>query len=222
VGAVGGAVVRKRKAPEWPPGLRKSISAEELARHGAPLGFWAESRESKREIHDRLIRNYVTEIRSRAELMLSFFHVDWPKNEIQWLIFLMKLCEHWKIPAFEITTTPLKGRGRYKKWTDQKNCELFADVNALVARGMTENAACQYIARNPRIFKSRYDVAPKRERQARDAGKTLHRQYERVKAQIQSDFLYRVRHFGRPFESIEYGPELIREAIRRYVVPQKS
>jgi hypothetical protein len=219
--AGGGGVVMP-KAREWPTELRKPISAKELAWRGAPLGLLFERAEPERKYNIRLGKNYAAEVRSRTEVMLGFFHMDWPRNDYQWLMFLMRLCEHWEIPAFEITTTKPKGPGRSKKWTDKQNYELFADVNALVERrGMSENAACHHIARNPRMFKSRYDVAPKRGRQAKDAGRTLHRQYERVKRQIQDDSLFRLRHFSRPFESIEYGPELIKEAIRRYAIAQK-
>jgi hypothetical protein len=210
------------KAPEWPRELKKSISAKELAQRGAPLGLFNASQEPERERNNRLIKNYSAEIRRRTELILSFFRLHWPKNDDQWLILLVKLCGHWEIPAFEITVTPAKGPGRDKKWTDQKNCELFADVNALVLRGMSENAACQHIARNPRIFENRYNVTPKPQRRAKDAGDTLHRQYERVKARVQSDQLFRIRYFSLPFASTDYGPDLINEAIRRYAIPQKS
>jgi hypothetical protein len=211
------------KARGWPTELRKHISAKELAQRGAPLGLLFERAESECDSNIRVAKNLAAEVRRRTEIILRFLDVDWPRNDDQWLLFLMRLCEHWEIPAFEITTTTPKGPGRSKKWTDKQNCELFADVNALVERrGMSENSACEYIARNPKMFNSRYNVAPKRQRQAKDAGRTLHRQYERVKAQIQNDPLFRVRHFSRPFESIEYGPELVKEAVRRYAVPQKS
>jgi hypothetical protein len=121
-----------RKARKWP--REQSMSMQELEGRGAPLGLLFENQESRPEATRRLIRNYLAEIRRRAELMLGFLGLDWPKTDAQWLNFVMKLCQHWDIPAFQVTQAPSRGPGAGKKWTDQKNCELFADVNELVRR----------------------------------------------------------------------------------------
>jgi hypothetical protein len=222
------------KPRKWPPELRKKIIEQELAQREAPLGLLSEKKESEVEARQRLTRNYLDEIRRRTELILAFFKIGWPESDAQWLSLLMKVCDHWEIPAYRIEPVASRGRGASKSWTDQRNCELFADVNALVARGMSEYSACQHIAKNPQLFKNRYKVKPKPGRKAKNDGSTLHRQYERVKKQIQTDALFRLRQFCPPMpigavpvalgllSAPDYGPDLITEAIRRYGVTQES
>jgi hypothetical protein len=156
--------------------------------------------------------------------MLAFFKIYWPQNDAEWLSLVMKMCEHWDIPGFQLATAPARGPGADKKWTDKKNCELFADVNALVQRlGWSESSACAHIAKNPEKFKNRYRVKRRGDRAGDEDTKTLRRQYTRVKEQIQTDAVFRLAHFGEPFGAIpEYDSGLIKEAIRRYAVAQES
>jgi hypothetical protein len=215
------------KGREWPRELRSPIVQEELAKRGAPPGVLFERAESDSEATKRLIKNYLAEITQRAKLMLAFFQIPWPQNDAQWLSFVMKICDYWAVPGFEVASSVPRGPGQSKKWTDRKNCELFADVNALVLhKGLTEYSACQHIARNPRAYKNRYPIKSRTARKAKGDARTLHRQYVRVKKKIQDDHIFRLSYFGLPFGSllgnIDYGPDLIEEAIKRYAVAQES
>ena len=212
------------KTRNWPRELCQPMSEEKLRQRGAPLGLLLQAAETPEDRRARLIKNYLAEIKNRASTMLNFFDLTWPENDPQWLSFVMKLCNHWEIPGFQITEVPSKGPGAPKKWTDHKNCELFADVNALVRqRGLSEHSACQYIAAHLSRFGNRYAVKPSRKRRSANDGKTLHRQYERVKKQIQTDDLFRLLNFGSAFDSpnISYGPDLITAAIKRYSAMQE-
>jgi hypothetical protein len=185
---------------------------------------------AKRKKRRRVTKNYLLEIERRAKHMLAFFQIPWPQDDAQWLHFIMKICERWDIPGFQLASSPSKGPGQSKKWTDRKNCELFADVNASVLhKGLTEHSACHHIARNPRTYKNRYPVKSRTARKAQDDAGTLHRQYERVKRKIQDDRIFRLSHFGLPLglpfgplSNVDYGPDLIAEAIRRYATAQQS
>jgi hypothetical protein len=193
---------------------------QELVKRGAPLGLLTESESLLKE---RLIKNYRAEIERRVKLVLAFFQISWPQNNTDWLRFVMKLCEHWDIPGFQLATAPERGPGADKKWTDKRNCELFADVSSLVRRGMSESAACAHIAKNPKKFNNRYGVKRKGARKGDDDSETLRRQYVRVKAQIQTDALFRLAYFGEPFGAVpKYDSDLIEEAIGRYAVAQES
>lgn len=201
-----------KKAREWPAELRKPMTLRDLAPIASNLG-----KEITPQYDDLVRKNYVTECARRFGVMLEFFGVN-KSDEIgllKWLI--VRLCNHWNIPAFQVVDRPARSSAKQKIWTDEKSCQLFADVMALVPR-LSENAACVYIAKNSTKYRKRYDNLN---------AKTLHRQFLYAKSQIVHDPVFRLMFFsaGGPFEKIkvpEYGRDLIAMAVERYAITRQS
>jgi hypothetical protein len=169
----------------------RAMQTDDVAALGTPR-FGGILEENTRQ-HDFIRENYVTECARRIRVMQDFFGVNKPDKESssEWLI--ITLCNYWEIPAFQVVDTPARGPGRSTFWTDEKNCQLFADVMAL--NWPSENASCAYIAKNPRKYRRRYGDLKAR---------TLHRQFLRAKDQITHNPVFRLMFFsaGGPFEEI--------------------
>jgi hypothetical protein len=211
-----------RRAPVgWPVELMTPISLGNLQQ--------TISRQQKPEDHYVDLHNAVQEERyRRIEVLTAFlsqFYFDdfgpvvsrrFPSDEYDWANLVSAICQYWDIPAFHITSVDGLRPGPKKKWTDSKHCKLFADVQNLVGPRLSENGACAYIARNTKLFGSRY-LRPHR---SSEVGwkRTIHRQYLTAKSKIKNDPAFRARHFSKSpsVAAPEYGPRLIAEAIKRY------
>ncbi|ANW04974.1 hypothetical protein LMTR13_37455 [Bradyrhizobium icense] len=155
------------------------------------------------------------------DVLAQFFgHLSLPTSEQGWRSLLWDLCEHWNIPAFQIVSSKPRGRGAKKIWTNEKHCELFGDVQSLVASSrMTEHAACKYIAKNSSRFGERY----RRSKATTESAwaRTLHRQYTEAKRRAKHDFTFRMLYFGEGpglLRPIPKWPKLVQLAIERYAV----
>ena len=205
----------KKRSPAWPDGLRTPIVMQELWR--AATALTSPAQDSEQAFRDE----FAKEVFARMDVLAQFFgYPELPESNEDWRSLLWRLCEHWNIPAFQIVESRPRGPGAGKVWTDEKQCQLFADVQSLVARSqLSENAACKYIAKNPTRFEGRYR-RPKQSNQ--DAwAKTLHRQFLASKKRAKEDFGFRMVYFGKGLgllRPIPEWPELIGVAIERYAV----
>jgi hypothetical protein len=178
------------KTRDWPTDLRKKINF----------------RQSRR---DDFLPAYIIECERRIRLLFDFFGVD-PKLHGSWQYLIVRLCNHWDIPGFQSSNA--QGRGAPRRWTDIKNCELFADVMALTP-SMSEHAACVHICKNAAKYGERYSaVKPK----------TIHRQFLRAKNQIKTDQIFRLQYFSDGLGPTDFGPGFIKEAVKRYGLRGKS
>jgi hypothetical protein len=180
------------KTRDWPTDLRKRINFPQS------------------QVHDDLVAEYIIESQRRIRLLFDFLGID-PKMPGSWEYLIVQLCNHWGIPGFHD-----RGRGAPKRWTDTKNCQLFADVMALTLTSrMPEHAACVYISKHPAKYDQRY---------ADFKTATIHRQFLRAKKQIKSDPIFRNLHFnlGLVQVPIEYGSGLIKVAVNLYACRNKK
>jgi hypothetical protein len=123
---------------------------------------------------ERISAAFIAEVKRRVTIIADFLGMSYlPQTETEWLKLIYYLCRHWHIPAFEEKSP--KKRGAKPKWTDKKRLQLIDDVMSLVKKGMTESAACAYIAKNPRKFQNYPTNA-----------RTVHREFLRAK---RSDFI---------------------------------
>lgn len=181
------------KARDWPSDLRKRINFRQS------------------EARDDLVAEYIIECNRRIRLLFDFFGVSTKHGSASWECLLVRLCNHWGIPGFHV-----RGRGAPKRWTDTKNCQLFADVMALTLTSrMRAHAACVYISKHPAKYDQRY---------AGFKTPTIHRQFLRAKKQIKSDPIFRNLHFnaGLVQVPIEYGSGLIKVAVNLYACRNKK
>ena len=203
------------KQPAWPKELRTPIV---LSKFLSELdSTYTETGFLERKMHKAVM----LEIARRISVIAGFLNADL-RGEQSWIFLLWRLCDHWGIPAFQIAKHPPRKAGRRRKWTEAKQCELFADVMNLAATAkMTEHSACLFIAKNRRRFGNRYLMKGNDKAVAR----TLHRQFLEAKKATQ-DYFFRLIHFGdaeaQHFHVLEYGPELVRMAIKRYAHARKS
>jgi hypothetical protein len=180
------------KTRDWPTDLRKKINFPQS------------------ETRDDLVAEYIIECNRRIRLLFDFFDVSTKDGSASWEYLIVRLCNHWDIPGFQLSNA--QGRGAPRRWTDEKNCELFADVMAL-ASGMSEHAACVHICKNASKYSQRY---------SKYNSKTIHRQFLRAKKQIKTDPIFRLQYFGGGLGPTDYGPELIKVALNRYGLRNKS
>jgi hypothetical protein len=175
------------KIRDWPADLRKKINIRQS------------------QARDDFVAEYIIECDRRIRLLIDFFGVDL-KLPGSWLLLIVRLCNHWDIPGFSNAH-----RGAPRRWTDIKNCELFADVMAL-APPISEHAACAHICKNAK-YRERYSaVKPK----------TIHRQFLRAKKQIKDDPIFRLQYFSDGQGPTDYGPGVIKAAVERYGLRRKS
>ena len=153
----------------WPSELRQPI-----------LTDWIEKQIDKLEPNasksrDELLYQVMDEeLTRRVAIMARLFGLQWPLGERDLLRFVLLLCLLWDIPGLDLADRVGRGAGATKKWDAVKNRQLLADVMSLNKRGMSENAACRYIAHNPEKFLNRYSKNHK----------TLHRQFLRAKKEF--------------------------------------
>jgi hypothetical protein len=199
----------KRRLSEWPDELKKPIVVDDLR-----PGMFSDPARS----HEEAVEEWVSrEIMRRMIILAQFFgHPTLPDTNEEWARLFRKLCEHCNIPAFQRVGTRPPGTGPGKFWTDVKHCELFADVQSLVARSnMTEHAACRHIAKNPSLFAGRYPTTN---------GSTLHRQFVTAKRKALSDSTFQMFYFGEGAGLIRPIPDrsrLVELAIERYAATRK-
>jgi hypothetical protein len=198
------------KNPPWPTELKWPIIVDDIANDIvkswlSPQGFKALDIEVTNAISEEIYR--------RVEVISEFFGTDVPKTTDDWLELLEAICRHWSIPAFRIEQSKPRGPGATLIWTDQKHCELFADVMRLSKGALSEYGACKSIAQKPQKFGQRY-LPRKKDIKPEAWGNTLHRQFLAAKKKIMTDQLFRTVHFKRP--GLEYGPELVNRAIKLY------
>jgi hypothetical protein len=179
------------KTRDWPTDLRKKINFR------------------KSQVRDDFVAEYIIECNCRIRILFDFFGVD-PKLPGSWEYLIVRLCNHFDIPGFQSSNA--QGRGAPRRWTDIKNCELFADVMALTSR-MSEHAACVHICKSVAKYSERYSAFEPR---------TIHRQFLRAKKQIKTDPIFRLQYFGGGLGPTDYGPELIKVALNRYGLRNKS
>jgi hypothetical protein len=180
------------KTRDWPSDLRKKINFPQS------------------ETRDDLVAEYIIECNRRIRLLFDFFDVSTKHGSASWEYLIVRLCNHWDIPGFQLSNA--QGRGPPRRWTDIKNCQLFADVMDLTSR-MSEHAACVHICKSVAKYSERYSAFQPR---------TIHRQFLRAKKQIKTDPIFRLQYFGGDLGSTDYGPELIKVAINRYGLRNKS
>jgi hypothetical protein len=206
----------KRRLPQWPDQLKKPIVFEDLV----PGMLSDPARAHEEAVRERLSH----EINRRIDILAQFFGFPFlPDTSEEWILLLRLLCQHWEIPAFNTVGTKPRGPGAGKLWTDVKHCELFADVQSLVAgSNMTEHAACRHIAGNRPRFARRY---PKPATSSVDAWtKTLHRQFITAKRKARSDFAFRMFYFGEGQGLLRPIPDwsrLVELAIARYAAARE-
>jgi len=179
------------KMRDWPADLRKKINIRQS------------------QARDEFVAEYIVECSRRIQLLFGFFGVS-PSLKGSWEYLIVRLCNYWDIPGFQLPNA--QGRGAPRRWTDTKNCELFADVMAKTQK-MSDHAACVYISKNTAKYGQRY-LSIK--------DKTLHRQFLRAKKRIRTDPIFRLQYFGGGLRPTDYGPKLIQEAIERYGLRSKS
>lgn len=204
----------RRSSADWPIELKNPISLDTL-QHTI-------SRKQSAKNFSIDLLNAITEERCRRIEALAAFlsrydfgelgptvSPRFPSDEHDWTELIIALCEFWKIPALHIETDGRRP-GAPRKWTDEHYCMLFADVQNLVRRRMSESGACGHIASNTKVFGSRY----RRPNRSSEEGwkKTLHRQFLNSKKLIRNNPAFRAQHFSHA----EYGASLIAEAIERY------
>lgn len=208
----------KRRA--WPAELTKPVILEELLETAKKAGG-LEGGNFNEEIFRRI---YADELFRRMDILARHFgHRALPDDQQKWVSFLWALCDHCKIPGFRIAETAPRGPGASRIWTNEKHCELFADVQWLVANSqLTEHGACGHLAKNPLKFGGRY----RRPKNKGEDGwaKTLHRQFTTAKKKAREDFTFRMVYFGEGLgllRPIPEWPRLIQVAIERYAVARE-
>lgn len=203
---------------KWPPELSKPLILEEIDKEISP------HQRNKYFETERLIA-IDTDFRWRAEVMADFLrdlfrNDDYPLNPFggaddEWLCLLVRVCKYWKIPGFHVEMVKPRGPGASKFWTDQKLCELFSDIQAVVKNEeISEHSAAQLIAKHPDDFGNRY-VRPGKAR-SRGAHSTIYRQFNAAKKQIRFNSAFRAAYFA----DKKYGPDLTEWAINRYSFSQ--
>jgi hypothetical protein len=208
----------KKRSPAWPDELKKPIVAQDLWR--AATAFTSQVQDSEQAFRDE----FAKEVFTRMDVLAQFFgYPGLPESDQDWRSLLWSLCEHWSIPAFQIVERRPRGRGADKVWTDEKHCQLFADVQSLVATSrISEHAACIYIAKNPARFEGRYRRPKQNDQEA--WAKTLHRQFITSKKRAKEDFGFRMIYFGQGLgllRPVPEWPELVQVAIKQYAVARK-
>jgi hypothetical protein len=204
----------KLKNPPWPLELRTPIVVEEIKKGIPP-------QQRMKHLQTEITIAIYSERERRLETIADFLNRPYPTNDEEWLRLLIALCRFWEIPAFDIAMVKPRGPGATRIWTDQKHCQLFADVQSVVAKGLSETAACRFIASNSKQFGFRYNL-PKR---ATVDGwkKTLNRQYVTAKNKITSNQTFRTLYFSDDTGTdVPYGPEFIARAIKQYAYARES
>jgi hypothetical protein len=180
----------------WPPELKQPIVLgvlqEEISRAQSAKNFHIDLMDA---VHEERVR--------RIEILAKFvgqFAQDVPRrlpeDEYEWSHLLIAVCQIWKIPGFHLARTTPPRPGAEQFWTDERHCELFADVQNIVKAGKSERAACAFIAKNARTFGTRY---PRPAMSRPDSwSKTLLRQFVTAKRKMRNDPAFRVIHFGEP------------------------
>jgi hypothetical protein len=204
------------KTPPWPIELKRPFIIDEFLKSLPPP--------RRLKDLDIDIMNALSEERyQQLEVISKFFGKEVPNSFDDWLELLDAVCRHWDIPAFRIEQTKPRGPGAGKIWTDQKHCELFADVMRLRKRIRSELGACKFIAQNHKQFGQRYPLRKGTKSEA--WAKTLHRQFLDAKKKIKNNHLFRTAHFssfGSHRPALEYGPELIDRAVKQYAYARNS
>lgn len=209
-----------RAGLHWPEDLKRPIYLNEIL----PGGLM-ELGNSLDDYQKRFNDAFSTVLAHRLRVLSGFLGFPAPPNsESDWLGLIIALADHCDLPLFKGVAQRPPGPGAKKKWTDQKLCELFADVRSLVANSeLTEHGACKFIATHPARFDRRYTRPNKT--QPGDWSRTLHRQFLRAKAKAQSEFAFKLIFLGKGPGLLralpEYGPELFEIAIERYAVARK-
>jgi hypothetical protein len=204
------------KNPPWPTELKRPIIVDDIVKNivkgwPSPRGF------SELDIE---VMNALSEERYRqVEVISEFLGTEVPETADDWLELLEAICRHWSIPALRIEQTKPRGPGATMIWTDQKHCELFADVMRLSKGALSEHGACKSIAQKPQKFGQRY-LPRKKDTDPVAWANTLHRQFIAAKKKIMTDQLFRTVRFKHP--ALEYGPELVNRAIRLYAYKRNS
>jgi hypothetical protein len=206
------------KNPPWPTELKWPIIVDDIVND--IVKSWP-SRQGFGALDIELTNAISEEKDRRVEIISESLGTEVPKNSDEWLELLDAVCQHWRIPAFQIEQTKPRGPGATKIWTDRKHCELFADVMRLRKGTLSELGACKFIAQKPEQFGQRY---LQRKRTKSEAwAKTLHRQFLTAKKKIQSDQRFRTVHFSRSLRpALEYGPEFVNRAIKQYACTRNS
>lgn len=204
--------------PAWPAELRRPIYLGELP---VARGLFFSTSDSKADRESRLHEAVGTALNARLESLSTFFGLTKaPDADTEWITLLISLSNHCGLPIFKIEAGRRRGPGASKKWTDEKLCELFADVQSLVAHSaMTEHAACKHIAANPGKFARRYS-RPNRTKPG-NWSRTLHRQFTTAKKRAKDDFAFKMIFFGEGpglLRPVPEWPRLLQVAIERYAV----
>lgn len=199
---------------KWPAELKKPLIMEQIDKGISPR------QRVKHFETDRLIA-IDSDFRWRAEIMADFLRDhfrddDFPLNPFagtddKWLSLLVRVCNYWKINAFQVEMVKPRGAGASKFWTDQKICELFADIQSVVRQNnVSEYSAARHVANNPADFGNRYF----QQRSGRPGGShtTIYRQFNYAKSKIKSNADLR----SVKFVNLDYGPSLIEWAVKRY------
>jgi hypothetical protein len=203
----------KKKSPPWPLELRTPIVVEDIKKGIPP--------QQRIKYLDLEISIAISEERQRRlELIAEFLDRPAPTNDKEWLRLLIAICRFWEIPAFEIAMVKPLGPGATRIWTDLKHCELFADVQSVVANGLSETAACRFIASNSKRFGGRYN--PPKNSTAEGWKKTLNRQYATAKHKITNNHTFRSLYFSDDTGAdVHYGAEFIARAIPQFAYARK-
>jgi hypothetical protein len=208
-------VLAEMKNPPWPIVLKWPIIVDEIVDE-VVKGITPPM--SMSDLHIEVMNAISEEKGRRVEIISEFLGTKVPNDYDEWFELLEAVCRHWNIPAFRTEQAKPRGPGASQIWTDQKHCELFADVMRLKKRTRSELGACKFIAQNPKQFGPRYLLRKGSEADA--FAKTLHRQFLNAKRKIKSDQLFRAVHFSidhsaqRP--ALQYGPEFVDRAINLY------
>jgi hypothetical protein len=194
---------KKAKASSWPNELREPMEIPAVKRVFGSLAPPSGPDAS-------LMRQ---EIKRRIGLIAAALNVGHPaKWDDDWAALLVAVCNKWDIPAFQ---SPKPKRGPQKVWTSERLCQLFADVQALLARRgrLSEMAACTYISKHTKEYENRYPIGV--------GALTLHRQYMEAKSIISTDWDFRYENLRVQVGLLnqpDYGPEIVRLAIERFAV----
>jgi hypothetical protein len=150
-------------------------------------------------------------------------NVDWKLLRTFWIDVIPRTTRNGCdcLSPFQIAMVRPRGPGATKIWIEQKHCELFADVQSVVANGLSETAACKFIASNSKQYGLRYSL-PKHA-SVEKWRKTLNRQYVTAKRKIINDHTFRRLFFSDDTGTdVQYGPEFIARAIIQYAYARKS
>jgi hypothetical protein len=208
----------KKRSPAWPDELRTPIILQDLWRSATALTSPGQ------DIEQAFREEYANVFFERMDILARFFgFTELPEPGKEWYGLISKLCLHWNIPSFQTVDSRPRGRGANKFWTDEKLCQLFADVQSLVASSqMSEHSACKYIAKNPTRFEGRYRRPTENDQDAWT--RTLHRQFITAKKRAKENFGFRMIYFGEGLGLLRPVPEwpnLVKLAIERYAVARK-